>query len=252
MISIRTRAEISAIREACRIIVGAFRAIESLMVPGTPTLKIEEAIEKYIRRQGAWPAFKGYPNPEGKPFPASACISIEEEVVHGIPSGRSLKSGQIVGVDIGAEKEGFFGDAAVTFAIGAVDELRQRLMQATLEALTEAIAKARAGNRLSDISHAVESHVTKYGFSVVRELVGHGVGRKLHEEPQIPNFGPPGRGPVLRENMVLAIEPMVNAGTGEVESIGDWRVVSKDRSPSAHFEHTVVVKNGEADILTAR
>ncbi|MFH1011618.1 MAG: type I methionyl aminopeptidase [bacterium] len=251
MISIRTRAEISAIREACRIVVGAFRAMESLMVPGTLTIKIDEAVEKYIRRQNAWPAFKGYPNPEGKPFPASACISIEEEVVHGIPGTRLLKAGQIVGVDIGVEKEGFFGDAAVTFAVGAVDELRRRLMQAAREALAEGIAKARAGNRLSDISHAIESHVGNYGFSVVRELVGHGVGRKLHEEPQIPNFGPPGRGPLLRENMVFAIEPMVNAGTGEVETIGDWRVVSKDRSPSAHFEHTVVVKNGEADLLTA-
>lgn len=251
MISIRTRAEIGAIREACRIVVGAFRAIEPLMVPETPTIKIDEAVEKYIRRQNAWPAFKGYPNPEGKPFPASACISIEEEVVHGIPGGRSLKAGQIVGVDIGVEKEGFFGDAAVTFAVGDLDELRQHLMQATREALAQGIAKARAGNRLSDISHAIESAVAGYGFSVVRELVGHGVGRKLHEEPQIPNFGPPGRGPLLRENMVFAIEPMVNAGTGEVETIGDWRVVSKDRSPSAHFEHTIVVRNGEADILTA-
>jgi len=251
VISIRTRAEIGAIREACRIVVGAFRAIEPLMVPETPTIKIDEAVEKYIRRQNAWPAFKGYPNPEGKPFPASACISIEEEVVHGIPGGRSLKAGQIVGVDIGVEKEGFFGDAAVTFAVGDLDELRQHLMQATREALAQGIAKARAGNRLSDISHAIESAVAGYGFSVVRELVGHGVGRKLHEEPQIPNFGPPGRGPLLRENMVFAIEPMVNAGTGEVETIGDWRVVSKDRSPSAHFEHTIVVRNGEADILTA-
>lgn len=251
MIFIRTQAEISAIREACRIVVGAFRAIESLMVAGTPTIKIDEAVEKYIRRQAAWPAFKGYPNPEGRPFPASACVSIEEEVVHGIPGRRALKAGQIVGVDIGVEKEGFFGDAARTFAIGEVDELRLRLMQATRQALASGIAKARAGNRVSDISHAIEAHVAGYGFSVVRELVGHGVGRKLHEEPPIPNFGPPGRGPLLRENMVLAIEPMVNAGTGEVDTIGDWRVVSKDRSPSAHFEHTIVVQNGEADILTA-
>lgn len=252
MISIKTPAELDAIREACRIVAGAFQAIESLMVPGTPTLKIDEAVEKYIRSQGARPAFKGYPNPQGKSFPASACISIEEEVVHGIPDGRTLKAGQIVGVDIGAEKEGFFGDSAVTYAIHPIDDLRKRLMQATLDALMFGIAKAREGNRLSDISHAVETHAHSCNFSVVRDLVGHGIGRKLHEEPQIPNFGSPGRGPVLRENMVFAIEPMVNAGTYEVETIGDWLVVARDRQPSAHFEHTIVVKNGEAEILTLR
>lgn len=251
MISIKTPAEISAIREACRIVVGAFRAVEPLMVPGTPTVKIDEAVEKYIRSQGGRPAFKGYPNPEGKPFPASACVSVEEEVVHGIPNGRPLKGGQIVGVYIGVEKDGFFGDSAITFAIGRVDILRRRLMRATREALIRGIAKARAGNRLSDVSHAIEEHVSSYRFSVVRELVGHGVGRQLHEEPQIPNFGPPGRGPVLQENMVLAIEPMVNAGTGDVETVGAWRVVSRDRMPSAHFEHTIVIKKGAPDILTA-
>lgn len=252
MIAIKTPAEIEAIGEACRIVVGALRAIEPLMVPGTPTIQIDEAVEKYVRGQGGRPAFKGYLNPDGKPFPASACISVEEEVVHGIPDGRPLQAGQIVGVDIGVEKDGFFGDAATTFAIGRVNGLRKRLMQATREALACGIAKARAGNRLSDISHAIESRVESYGFSVVRELVGHGVGCQLHEEPQIPNFGPPGQGPVLRENMVLAIEPMVNAGTGDVETIGDWRVVSRDRTSSAHFEHTILVKNGEAEILTAR
>jgi len=251
VISIKTPAEIEAIREACRIVVGAFRAIEPLMVPGTPTLRIDEAVEKYIRGQGGRPAFKGYPNPEGKPFPASACVSVEEEVVHGIPDGRPLKAGQIVGVDIGVEKDGFFGDAAITFAIGRVDGLRQRLMRATREALMRGIAKARAGNRLSDVSHAIEEHVASHSFSVVRELVGHGVGRELHEEPPIPNFGAPGRGPVMQENMVLAIEPMVNAGTGEVDTIGEWRVVSRDRMPSAHFEHTIVIKKGAPDILTA-
>jgi methionyl aminopeptidase len=251
VISIKTPAEIEAIREACRIVADAFRVIEPLMVPGTPTIKIDEAVEKHIRSQGGLPAFKGYPNPEGRPFPASACVSVEEEVVHGIPDGRPLKIGQIVGVDIGVEKEGFFGDAAVTFAVGRVDNLRRRLMKATREALGCGITKAQAGNRLSDISHAIEEHVTSYNFSVVRELVGHGIGRQLHEEPQIPNFGSPGRGPVIRENMVFAIEPMVNAGTGDVETIGEWRVVSRDRKPSAHFEHTIVVKKGAPEILTA-
>lgn len=251
MITIKTPAEIEAMREACRIVAEALQAIEPLMVPGTPTVKIDEAVERYIRSRGGRPAFKGYPNPEGKPFPASACISVEHEVVHGIPDKRPLRAGQVVGVDIGVEKNGFFGDAARTFAVGRVDKLRRRLMQATREALAEGIAMARDGNRLSDVSHAIESRVKSYGFSVVRELVGHGIGRQLHEEPQIPNFGPPGRGPVLRENMVLAIEPMVNAGTGDVETIGDWPVVSRDRLPSVHFEHTIVVKNGEPEILTA-
>jgi methionyl aminopeptidase len=252
MISIKTPAEIEAIREACRIVAGSFRAVEPLMVPGTPTLRIDEVVEKYIRDEGASPAFKGYPNPDRAPFPSSVCVSIEEEVVHGIPSGRLLKAGQIVGIDIGVEKEGFFGDSAVTYAVGAVDELRQTLMRVTREALMRGIAKARVGNRLSDISHAIESYVDSEKFFVVRELVGHGVGKKLHEEPQIPNFGPPGRGPLLRENMVFAIEPMVNVGTGDVETIGDWRVISKDGSPSAHFEHTIVVRDGDPDILTAR
>jgi len=252
VIPIKTPHEIEAIREACRIVVGAFRAIEALMVPGTPTIKIDETVEKYIRSQAGKPAFKGYPNQDGKPFPASACISVEEEVVHGIPNGRPLLSGQIVGVDIGVEKDGFFGDSATTFAIGRVDELRQRLLQTTREALARGIDKAQAGNRLSDISYAIESYVLSHKFSVVRELVGHGVGRQLHEEPQIPNYGTQGRGPILREYMVLAIEPMVNAGTGDVETIGDWCVVSRDRQPSAHFEHTIIVRDGEAEILTVR
>jgi methionyl aminopeptidase len=196
------------------------------------------------------PSSKDYPNAAGVPFPASVCLSIEEEVVHGIPGDQILRAGTIVGLDIGVYYRGFHVDGAWTYAIGAVDESRRRLLAVTKQALELAIQQARAGRHLSDIGHAVQVYAESQGCSVVRELVGHGVGRRLHEDPQIPNFGDPGRGPVLRKNMTLAIEPMINLGTAEVDMIGEWQVLTRDRQPSAHFEHTVAVTDGEPEILT--
>jgi len=250
MIHIRNEREIDRIRESCRLVVETFHEVEATLCEGMTTRDLEHIIDRYIRKHGGRPAFKGYK--VGKAvFPASSCISVEEEVVHGIPGKRRLTAGEIVSIDIGIEYQKYYGDAAKTFAIGRVDKERQRLMRVTLESLYKGIEQATAGNRLSNVSHAIQVHVEAAGFSVVRDLVGHGVGKKLHEDPQIPNFGPPNKGARLRNGMVLAIEPMVNAGKPEVMTKkDDWTVITKDRRPSAHFEHTVVVRDGEAEILT--
>lgn len=246
MIHLRSRKDIEAIRESCRIVVEAFQFIEKLIEPGISTGEIDREVDRFIRSKGAVPVFKGYGG-----FPGSSCISVEEEVVHGIPGARKLRAGELVSVDIGVRYRGWVGDGAKTFAVGSVSEEKERLMRVTREALYKGLAQARVGNRLSDISHAIQGHVEAAGYSVVRELVGHGVGRKLHEEPQVPNFGPPGHGPRLRPGMVLAIEPMVNMGSREVETSADrWTVRAVDGLPSAHFEHTVAVTNGEPEILT--
>jgi len=246
----KSEREIGLIRESCRLVVETFEFIEKIIREGMTTMELDYEIDKYIRGFGGRPAFKGY-KVHDKVFPASSCISVESEVVHGIPGYRKLRAGEIVSVDVGVEYNGFFGDAAKTYAIGQIDELRQRLMKATWEALYEGIAKARARNRLNDISHAIQKYVEGAGFSVVRDLVGHGVGRHLHEEPQIPNYGKPNEGPKLKAGMVLAIEPMVNAGRYEViTATDDWTVVTADKQPSAHFEHTIVIREGEAEILT--
>jgi methionyl aminopeptidase len=252
MIHIRSEREIDRIRESCRLVVDTFHKIEEMIGPGVITADLDHAIEEHITKSGGRPAFKGYRLEKvSKAFPASSCISIENVVVHGIPGSRKLLPGEIVSVDVGVEYEGYFGDAAKTYAIGKIDALRQRLMQVTWDSLGQGIAKAAAGNRLSDISHAVQAHVETAGFNVVRDLVGHGIGKKLHEDPQIPNYGPPNKGVRLRTGMVLAIEPMVNAGTAEVKTEKDkWTVITKDKMPSAHFEHTVVVREGKAEILT--
>lgn len=251
MINIRTDREIEIMREAGKILSGAFQVAGPMMKPGAVASDVDAAVEDYIRSAGAIPAFKNYPNAEGSPFPASVCFSIEAEVVHGIPAGQVLEEGTIVGLDIGVLYEGYFSDSARTFAIGGIDAERQKLIDVTRRCLELGIARARAGNHLSSIGHAIQEYAEAQGCAVVRELVGHGIGRKLHEDPQIPNYGPPNRGPILRRNMVLAIEPMINLGTHEVEMVGEWQVLTRDRRPSAHFEHTVVVRDGEAEILTA-
>ena len=237
-------------RRAGRILAEAFEVAAPLMIAGTPAWKVDEAVEKFIVSHDAIPAFKNYPNGDGAPFPASVCFSIEAEVVHGIPAEQVLETGTIVGLDIGVQYQGYFADSARTFAIGEIDDLRRKLLDVTRRCLELGIAEARAGNHLSNIGHVIQTHAEANGCSVVRELVGHGIGRKLHEDPQIPNYGPADRGPLLRKNMVLAIEPMINLGTHEVEMIGDWQVLTKDRMPSAHFEHTVVVRDGTPEILT--
>jgi methionyl aminopeptidase len=221
------------------------------VVPGITTGELDEIAEEFIRSCGGVPAFKGYGFSEGQTYPASICTSIDEEVVHGIPGKRELAEGQIVSIDVGVQKRGYFDDGAKTFAVGKISESKKRLMQTTEEALYRGIHEALAGKHLHDVSYAVQKHVEGAGFAVVRELVGHGIGRKLHEEPQIPNFGRPGTGPLLCDGMTLALEPMVNFGTHRVKVLQDgWTVVAADGEPSAHFEHTILVTDGKAEILT--
>lgn len=247
---VKSEREIKLIRASCELVVATFQMVERLIAPAITTGELDREIEKFIVSHGGWPAFKGYVV-NRKTYPASSCISVEAEVVHGIPGDRPLRSGEIVSIDVGVKLGDFFGDAAKTYAVGSIDDERQRLMHVTREALDKGIAQAREGNRLSDISHGVQKHVEAAGFSVVRELVGHGIGRRLHEEPQIPNFGPPHQGPKLKAGMVLAIEPMVNAGSYDVDYASDgWTVMARDGKPSAHFEHTVLVTVGDAEILT--
>ncbi len=250
MIIVKTDREIELMRLAGKLLAGAFEVAAPLMKPGTVARDVDRAVDDYIRAAGAIAAFKNYPNASGNPFPASVCFSIEAEVVHGIPAGQILQSGTIIGLDIGVQFRGFHADAARTYAIGEIDASRTRLLEITEHALELGIAAARAGNRLSDIGHAIQSYVEAQGCGVVRDLVGHGIGRRLHEDPQVPNYGEPHRGPLLRKNMTLAIEPMINLGTHEVDMIGEWQVLTRDRKPSAHFEHTVVITEGDAEILT--
>jgi methionyl aminopeptidase len=218
--------------------------------PGLSTRELDEMAEDHIRSRGGSPAFKGYGRKEN-PFPAALCTSIDAEVVHGIPGSRVLKEGEILSVDVGVQKNGYFGDSARSFQVGKVSPEKERLMKVTEESLYKGIEQANAGNRVEDISHAIQEHVESNGFSVVRDLVGHGVGKKLHEEPSVPNFGTAGKGELLKNGMTLAIEPMVNAGTWEVRFLSDgWTVVTLDGQPSAHFEHTIAIVNGKAEILS--
>jgi len=246
VIVIKSEREIELIRASGRVLAQALDCAQRSIRPGVDLLKIDGIIANFIGRRGAVAAFKGY-----RGFPAATCISVNDEVVHGIPKKRVLNEGDLVSVDVGVGKDGYFTDAARTFPVGRISEKATKLIKVTEEALHKGIAQAVAGNRLSDISWAIQSYVEKHGFSIVRELTGHGIGRALHEAPSIPNFGPPGKGPLLREGMVLAIEPMVNAGNPETFTCDDgWTVKSKDGSLSAHFEHTVWVRKGKALILT--
>ena len=237
-VRINTPDEVERIRESSQIVGRCLLLLSKEVRPGVTTQELDRLAEEFIRAQGGEPAFKGY-----RGYPASICASINEEVVHGIPSGkRVLKEGDVVSLDIGVKKAGFYGDAARTFAVGSIDEAAQRLLEATERSLYAGIDQARPGGRVSDISSAIEREIKQSGFSVVRALVGHGVGRELHEEPQVPNYGRPGEGPRLKTGMVLAIEPMVNTGGADVITLADqWTVVSADRSRSAHFEHTVAI-----------
>lgn len=250
-VPIKSRHEIELIRESSKIVAEVLALVGSRIKPGVFTKELDEIAERYIRSRGGTPAFKGYGHDRKNLFPASLCISIDDEVVHGIPNGRPLEEGQIVSIDVGVRKNGYFGDSARTFAVGRVSEEKQLLMRITEESLYRGIEQAVAGNHVHDISFAVQKHVEANGFAVVRDLVGHGVGRSLHEDPAIPNYGDPGTGVKLKEGMVLAIEPMVNAGTYKV-NFGDdgWTVRTADGKPSAHFEHTIVINKGEPEILT--
>lgn len=246
MIELKNANQLDRMRNAGRIVGETLALVRELAKPGITTLELDRKAEEYIRAQGAIPAFKGYGG-----FPATLCTSVNEQVVHGIPSLRSLKSGDIISIDCGAVIDGYFGDAALTLPIGEVGEDLQKLLTVTEESLMLGIAQAKLGNRLYDISHAVQTHVEANGLSVVRDYVGHGIGKAMHEDPQIPNFGKPGRGPRLEVGMALAIEPMVNMGTYEVQTLKDhWTVVTKDSRPSAHFEHTVAITENGPEILT--
>ena len=242
----RNASEIDAIRASAQLVAQTLELLGKAVRPGITTGELDRLAETFIRDHGARPAFKGY-----RGFPASICPSVNDEVVHGIPGSRRLEAGDLIGIDVGVEKDGFYGDAAMTFAVGEVSAEARRLMQVTREALMFGIAQAVAGKRVGDISHAIQSHVEKNGFSVVRSLVGHGIGREMHEEPQVPNYGLPDRGPRLMAGQVLAIEPMVNVGGPDVVTRDDgWTVVTKDGSLSAHFEHTVAVGAERAEILS--
>jgi len=236
-------------RSANHFVADVLAALEAAVAPGVTTADLDRLAEKLAREGGAIPAFKGY-----RGFPATLCASINEEVVHGIPSAtRALKDGDIISLDMGVKLDGYYGDSAITVPVGTVPESTTRLLRVTREALERAIEQVKVGGRLSDIGHAVQQWVESHGYSIVREFVGHGIGEKLHEEPQIPNYGQPGRGPKLAEGMVLAIEPMVAMGRPETKVLGDgWTAVTKDGSLAAHFEHTVAVAASGPIVLTAR
>lgn len=246
MIHIKNDRELMSMRRACQITASA-RALAGQMVkPGVTTRQIDKAVHDYIRSQGATPSFLHYNG-----FPASACISVNETVIHGIPGGYTLKEGDIVSVDVGAFYEGFHGDCAATFPCGEISGEAQRLIDVTRQSFFEGIKFAKQGHRVSDISHAVQAYVESNGYSVVRSFVGHGVGAALHEDPEVPNFGTAGHGPRLLKGMTLAIEPMVNTGTHQVKVLRDgWTVVTADGKLSAHYENTVLITDGEPEILT--
>ena len=246
MIVLKTDREIGYMRDAGKIVGQTLLELKKAIVPGVTTLELDRIADQYIRHAGAIPAFKGYGG-----FPANICTSVNEQVVHGIPGSRQLKSGDVISLDVGTKLNRYYGDAAITVPVGDVDDELLKLLTVTEESLYRGIEKAIKGNRLSDISHAVQLHAESHGYGVVRDYVGHGIGQRMHEDPQIPNYGPPGRGPLLKNGMVLAIEPMINLGTPEVEVLADdWTVVTADGKISAHFEHTVAVTDGEPLVLT--
>lgn len=246
-IDLKSPREIALMRTGGRILAEIMERLRTFVKPGISTAEIDQEVEAVILSKGAKPAFKGY-----RGFPATVCTSINEEVVHGIPSPhRRLKEGDIIGLDLGCVVDGYYADCAFTLPVGEVSPRVQKLLDVTRESLDRAVAQCRPGRRLGDISHAVQEHVERHGFSVVRAFVGHGIGRELHEDPQIPNFGEPGRGPVLKAGMVFAIEPMVTMGGWEVRILPDrWTAVTEDGSLAAHFEHTVAITENGPDVLT--
>ena len=246
MIHVRSEREIDKLSKACQIVKETLEMVEEWVQPGITTLELDNKAEEFIRSKGAEPGFKGLYG-----YPATLCVSIDDEVVHGLPSNRELQEGEILSVDVGSLMEGYYGDHAKSFPVGNVDKKRQRLMDVTRQCLFDAIEQAVPGNRIGDISYAVQTKAESHGYGVVRGLVGHGIGTKLHEEPQIPNFGPPGQGPRIEAGMCFAIEPMINMGTPDIYIKQDgWTVCTKDGLPSAHFEHSITITNNGAKILT--
>ncbi len=251
MIIIKTKKEIDLIRERSRIVAETLQLMKSQIAPGVTTLELDEIAEDYIASNDAVPAFKGYTQGSAPGFPGSVCVSIDEAVVHGIPNGRILNDGEIVSLDVGVIKNKYYGDAALSVAVGNISDEKRNLLEVTEESLYKGIEQAKAGNKIHDISASVQKYVEENGFSVVRDLCGHGVGKYLHEEPSIPNFGRNGTGVTIKDGMTLAIEPMVNAGGYAVVTDSDgWTVLTADGTPSAHFEHTILIDGNSPEILT--
>lgn len=248
MITLKSKDEIEKMRVAGQVVASALTEIAASIVPGITTLEIDQMAEMLLAKYGAISSFKNY-----RGYPNVVCVAVNEEVVHGIPGPKRLEEGDIIGIDLGAIVNGYHGDSAISVPVGKISPDAQKLLRVTREALFAGIKKAVPGNRLGDISNAIQQYAEKRHFSIVRDLVGHGIGKEMHEEPQVPNFGRPGKGELLQEGMTLAIEPMVNAGGYKVESLWDhWTVVTKDRSLSAHFEHTIAITKDGPDILTLR
>lgn len=246
MIVLKSHSELERMRDSGRMVAEILALLRESIKPGITTLELDELAERECRKRKAKPGFKGYGG-----FPYSICASPDEQVVHGFPNREPLREGQILSIDFGVLWRGFYGDSAITVPVGRIDAKKQELLDTTQRSLELGIEQTRAGNRLYDISHAVQAYVEPRGFSVVKEFVGHGIGRGLHEDPQVPNFGPAGQGPLLREGMTLAIEPMINAGKGGVKILADgWTAVTIDGKPSAHFEHTVAITENGPEILT--
>ena len=246
MIKIRTDEEIELMRQSAKILRDAILEVGKLVKPGVTTAELDKAAEEFIKLKGGEPAFKGYQG-----FPATICASVNEEIVHGIPGQRELVEGDLIGVDCGVVKNGYYSDSTRSFAVGKISTEAERLMKVTKESLDIGIENVRTGNHLSDISHAIQKHAEANGYGVVKQLTGHGIGRELHEEPQIPNFGAAGEGPVIKAGMVFAIEPMLNEGTEDIKTLEDgWTIITKDGKMSCHFEDTVVVTENGPVILT--
>ncbi|MBP3227895.1 MAG: type I methionyl aminopeptidase [Bacteroidaceae bacterium] len=252
MIFLKTDDEIELLRAANLLVAGTLAEIARMIKPGVTTLDIDRLAETYIRDHGAVPTFKGFPNPYGADFPCSVCTSVNNVVVHGVPDDKPLQEGDIVSVDCGTKLNGYCGDSCYTFSVGEISEEARRLLKATKEALYKGIAQALPGRRIGDISHAVQTHVESQGYGVLRELVGHGIGREMHEDPQVPNYGKAGNGKVIKNGLCIAIEPMVTQGARDIVLLDDkWSVATRDGLLGAHFEHTIAVHHGKVDILSS-
>jgi methionyl aminopeptidase len=251
LITLKSAAEIKKMRRAARIVAEVLEGMREWVAPGVTTAELDGLAEAVMRKRNAIPSFKGYPPGSARPFPANVCTSINAELVHGIPGPRVLQEGDIISIDVGAILDGYHGDAAITLPVGQISPEAQRLLEVTEGALYAGIAAARVGNRSGDISAAIQSHVEGRGYNVVREYTGHGIGRQMHEDPQVPNYGSPGQGVRLRKGMTVALEPMVLAGDSCVRVLDDhWTVVSCDGELTAHFEHTIAINDGDAEILS--
>ena len=252
MIYLKTEDEINLLRNANQLVGQTLTEVAKIVKPGVTTRELDTLAEQFIRDHGAVPTFKGFPNPYGSPFPASLCTSVNGVVVHGIPNDEPLKEGDIVSVDCGALLDGFNGDSCYTFCVGEVSEEIKQLLRVTKESLYKAIDQAIVGRRIGDISYAVQSHCEQYGYGVVKEFVGHGIGREMHEDPQVPNYGRQGTGKQLKNGLCIAIEPMITLGCPEIQLMEDrWSVITRDRKPAAHFEHTIAIHHGKAEILSS-